>query len=142
MEEIDYDQYKAANRDCEVLKWFPGSYTESTIKYSHGQVLTTRRNQPSTELHHILGSSGGCQRSNHISNVIRVSRIAHEWLEAHKKAGLVLCLYIKRDKGELDWEALSEVLGKDVAGYVETDSVMSCCEEFPWIEEMRYELVF
>ena len=135
------DVYKSANPNCEVLRWFPGSYDEAELTYELGQCFTTRRIQPSQELHHILGSSGGCKRVDQISDVIQVSRVAHQWLEAHKKAGMVLCLWIKRDKGELDWNALQEIAAKDVKSYLTTSSVASCCERFPWIEEMRLELV-
>lgn len=143
-------QYAKANPRCEVLPYFPfgvGSTNHSQygqkrlIRYSHGQELLVPAVQKATETHHILGSSNGAKRDNHISNIIRVCSAVHTWIEAHKRPSLVLCCFVKREKGELDWEALSMIKGVRFPGSLEQQAYIDCCKPFPWIEEMRLALI-
>lgn len=143
-------QYAKANPQCEVLPYFPfgiGSTNHSLygqkrlIRYSHGQELLVPAVQKSTETHHILGSGNGAKRVNDVTNLIRVCNDSHQWLEAHKLAGQVVCLWTKLGKDEVDWKALSDISGKLFPSCLDTDAYALNCRQFPQIEEFRQTLI-
>mgnify|MGYP002625875038 CR=1 FL=1 len=84
------------------------------------------------DIHHI--ASGVGRRVDSTSNIISLCRPCHEWVQ-HRHDGLVLCLYIKKRKGELSWRELSSIRGRDLCGVVEIAPVED------WVEKYREVLL-
>lgn len=83
--------------------------------------------------HHIIGGYIG--RHDAVCNLISVCRSCHDWVQ-HKNEGLVLCLYAKMKKGELDFGELSIYKGKNVREWVRFMDVM-----VPPYERMRAQVL-
>lgn len=139
------ENYKASFPDCEVAPYFPRVGNEIVYQYERGQkigqLLFGRRMPQGHHIHHVLGSANGAARENVVTNIMHVSTTAHDWLETHKVAGQVLCFWIKRQKGELNWAELTRIKGKRLPGWISTDDVIEKCVQFPFIEKMRQQLV-
>lgn len=137
---MNLSNYRRENPFDEVLTYFPGSFALAELYYPQsGQRIAVKRPQPGSEIHHLTGALG--RRRNVLSNVVRVCNATHVWLETHKRAGLVLCLWHKREKGELDWAELEGLTRKRFPGCLDVDAYRECCALFPWIEQMRRELL-
>ena len=53
------------------------------------------------EVHHI---TGGPQRHDVLTNIVMLCRSAHRWVqEIEIIPGRILCLWVKQQRGELDW---------------------------------------
>jgi hypothetical protein len=87
--------------------------------------MTGRRNADC--VHHILW--GQARRHDIVPNMIALNWAAHDWVHKHKNDGLILCLYVKLKKGELDWAELDRISGKNIRG------MLSCRPPvFDWIK--------
>jgi hypothetical protein len=139
---MDLKEYRKENYLDEAILFFPNhSLRDSTIPYANGQVVKCSNHALATEIHHLCGSGGGAKRVNSLANVIHLCNKTHVWMEENKLAGFVVCCYAKKLKGELDFEELSRIKGKCLPSWLETDQVIQCCEVFPWVEELRKELL-
>ncbi len=54
----------------------------------------------SGELHHI---TGGPQRHDVLTNVVMLCRSGHRWVHEDIIPGRILCLWVKQQRGQLDW---------------------------------------
>lgn len=87
---------------CELRTYFPDHFTE----------------KDACDPHHINGGRGG--RWDFVSNLLAVSRDAHEWVERYKTDGRILALWIKLQKGEFDAAEWKLASGKFVEGFLWT----------------------
>jgi hypothetical protein len=136
---------------CELERYFPGgNERELAINYprpsghphqAHVVRVGGRRNLTGTELHHICGSGNGADRVDVDTNMIMVSSPVHNWLETYKLPGFVLCCWAKLAKCELDWETMAAIKGKELPSWLETDPFIQQCKQFPWLEQLRQNLV-
>lgn len=141
-------EYKKINsRHCELEALYPwGSDRELELLYPMGArtnkvIVPGRNNLRGAEVHHICGSGGGAQRVDLTENMICVCNPVHAWLETYKLPGFVLCCYRKMLKKELDLECLSDIKGKLLPGWLETDEMIAQCKQFPFIDQMRKHLL-
>ena len=68
--------------------------------------------------------------------MIALSKKAHDFCHKHKNDGLILCLYTKLKKGELDWSELDRISGKNIHGW------LSCKPPvFDWVKPYWNALV-
>lgn len=143
---IDHDlihDYVMQNPRCEIAPYFSSGRCVVYRDWRGREVedhATGGRMPLAEQVHHILGSGNGCQRHDVVSNIIHVSLNAHEWLEQHKIAGMVLCCHRKREKGEIDWRLLSELKGKRLPDWFETDQVVDVCRHWTFVEAIRRDL--
>lgn len=135
-------------RHCELERYFPGGDMRVLpIPYPKpgGRVHTVhvpgRKNLTGTELHHICGSGNGAERIDVTSNIIMVCGPVHNWLETYKLPGFVLCCWAKLAKCELDWHAMELIKGKQLPGWLETDAFVEQCQPFPWVDQLRRNLI-
>ena len=84
--------------------------------------------------HHLFG--GRCGRADLVSNLLAVSRDAHDWLEANKTDGRVIALWIKAKKNELDPAEIRQASGMYLEGFL-AKSVVSNEWVQPYLEELR-----
>lgn len=134
--------YAQANPVCEVSQYFPAIGKMAQFRHSPTHLESNERYANAVQIHHILGANSG--RSNVLSNIIRVTLWAHDWVEEFTYPGMVVCLYAKRKKGECDWGELNALTAKVYPSCLDTDYVREKCLEYPWTEwteELRQELV-
>lgn len=96
-----------------------------------------KRRFPETDSHdphHIFGGRGG--RLDVISNLLAVSRDAHEWLEENKTAGRIVAIAAKIKKGEFDPAEMRRASGMHVNGWLAKAEV-SIDWVVPILDELR-----
>lgn len=93
-------RYRAENPDCELFIWFCEYFED----------------RDGHDPHHIFGGTSG--RHDFVSNLVTVSRSAHEWCERWKFDGRVICLWIKHVKNELDPDEVRRASGSYLAGWL------------------------
>lgn len=86
-----------------------------------------------TELHHIMGSRKG--RADMVTNLIMLSKPAHDWCHKFRTEGNVLCLWVKLAKGELSWSEFEAA-----SGYKRT-VICNWEPRFQWVEPYWQRLV-
>lgn len=100
-EDIDVRrQYLEDNPDCELSIWFCEHFDE----------------RDGHDPHHCFGGRGG--RHDLVTNLVTVSRSAHDWLENWKTDGRVLTTWIKHVKNELDLDEFKKASGSFLAGWL------------------------
>lgn len=70
-----------------------------------------------------------------MSNLITLSKPAHEWCHEYRTEGNTLCLFVKLQKGELNWDEF-----ETASGYKRT-VVCNWEPRFPWVEPYWKRLV-
>jgi len=68
------------------------------------------------DVHHIFGGRKG--RWDLMTNLICLSREAHDWCHRNVVDGRVLCMWVKMSKGEFDATEFQQVSGMQAAGWL------------------------
>lgn len=68
------------------------------------------------EPHHIFG---GPHRWDIVSNLVAISRPAHDWCHQERQSATILSIWVKMEKGEFDRDLLRSCMGKDPLGEIE-----------------------
>jgi hypothetical protein len=125
------DAYRLNNPLCELFDVLEGRKWDSILaSYKKGRRVC--REDFLVEVHHIWG---GPHRWDIDSNIISVSRPAHDYCHKFPDHGRIACLWVKADKGELDRDLMRECMGFDTIGILESFEVT---EE--WVENLRLGL--
>ena len=93
------------NPDCEFGKWFPSSFNRG----------------PACDPHHLWGGTSG--RDDTITNLIALSREAHDWCHTYPTEGRVIGLWVKYKKMELNEDEFKAASGKTIAGWLASKPV-------------------
>lgn len=129
-EDLAYRQrYRDANPSCELSPYMCGWVSW----------FGTSQPVPASEIHHIATGASG-SRWDVETNLIAVGREAHDFV-ARSKPGFVLCCYAKWRKGEFDASVMSNICGKRLPSWLDTDVFREQCAAHPWIEKYRVELL-
>lgn len=124
-------RYQAANPMCELAPLFPlarripGRWREVILPHEFGEPQLVVFPAVATDPHHILGGVHGCRRWDLVTHILNSSRPLHNWVERYVWDGIVLCLYVKMKKNELDAAKLGAILhpngdAKSFADWVST----------------------
>jgi hypothetical protein len=105
---------------CELSFWIPDHFGDGGCP-------------PASETHHIWGGTSG--RTDLKSNLIRLSKPAHDWCERFKFDGRIVCLWVKAEKGELDPAEVRVASGFHLWGWLRKDT-----PKHPWVENLLFDL--
>lgn len=115
--------YRSRNPTCEIGDWLviAGELEKYTLR--------------DVEVHHISigGRKGKCDV---LSNLISVSREAHEFCHRFPKDGKTICLYVKMRKGELFVEEVRQAFGMSAGAVVDRNEPTRKWLQPAW-EELR-----
>lgn len=127
---------------CELATYFLISPGRAAIPTTPTTVLLGHRGQfPANHTHHLIGQTKR-GRSDHPSNILRVSSAVHDWLHGPDHcAGQVLCCWQLYRTERLDWEFISAIDHRCWPGLLETDKFRIQCERYAFIEEFRRQLI-
>lgn len=92
--------YLEDNPDCELYIWFCEHFED----------------RDGHDPHHNFGGRGG--RYDFVTNLLTVSRSAHDWCEKWKTDSRILCIWIKHVKKELDLDEFKKAGGYHLAGWL------------------------
>jgi len=106
---------------CELSFWIPDHFGDGGCP-------------PASETHHIWGGTSG--RTDLKSNLIRLSKPAHDWCERFKFDGRIVCLWVKAEKGELDPAEVRVASGFHLWGWLGKDEV-----KHSWVHRLRIDLL-
>lgn len=109
-----FREYRKANPNCEL----------------HWCDYMPCRSKVATDINHIFR-----RQSNEITNIIHLSRPAHDWFHAYPADGRIMCLLVKARKGELDPQGLFRASGMYPLGWLEKAE-----PRLDWIGPYRDEL--
>jgi hypothetical protein len=91
------------------------------------------------QTHHIIG---GPFRYDVPCNLITICGYSHSWIhEADPIAGKIVCWRAKLSRGEFDPDAIAELWGRMVSGWLEMDLVTTRCMTSPRLDQWRRELI-
>lgn len=129
--------YKARNSSkCEILELFPRRRGVPMVPIGEGRQRQpvnpdSEEGQPS-ELHHIY-----CGKPKYEAewNYIHLGFWTHKFCTRWKREGLILCLWIKFQKGEFDLEAAQKAMDKNPLGFISEEP-----PKFVWMMEMWLKL--
>jgi len=122
-DELLREEYRKKNFRCEL---------RSLLLQKFGVVCDTGK----IDVHHIFGGRKG--RCDLTTNLICLSREAHDWCHRNVVDGRVLCMWIKITKGEFDLKEFKIVSGMNAYGWlcwkqgsvsVEASSVFECAKD-------------
>lgn len=102
----DRARYAKANEQCEIIAWLYDQFEQ--IANKEGWVGKAE------ETHHIYGGTSG--RHDLTSNIIRLSKKAHDWCGKNIVDGRIVCLWIKHQKSELDPDEVKTAAGMRLPG--------------------------
>lgn len=113
----EWTAYKLANGKCELIGKFPPGHEV----FNAPDWLWQKKYD---EIHHIMHGQAG--RIDIPTNMIRICKPVHNWIHfaggGNANDGRALCLIRKAEKNELDWKALRDISGKEMPGWLLTDS--------------------
>lgn len=118
-------RYSRGNPSCEIVVWLYDVFAE--IAEAEGWTGQAE------ETHHIYGGTSG--RNDLVSNIIRLSKRAHDWCGKNMVDGRIVCLWIKHQKHELDPEEVRTASGKFLPGILAGATV-----RFKFVEPLLAEL--
>lgn len=96
-------KYAKQHQECEFATWLP---------LEECGAWGTR----ASETHHIVGGTGG--RYDLLSNLIRLSVVAHRFCTDNPVDGKVLCIWIKVQKNQFDPIEFKTCAGKTIDGWL------------------------
>lgn len=120
--------YRKANTVCEVTPHLEGKEWEHHQWLSRAQAPKER---DQLELHHIW--AGHKSRFDVVPNIIMISNLAHRFLQGNHDWNLLVCTFVKVQKGEFDREVMRYVAGKDVIGVIEYIE----CYGIEWLDNLK-----
>lgn len=135
--------YREQHPYCELAKYFTRVGNQILLPFQN--VVAVRcwgrpAHIDATDLHHVIGKDAR-GRTYHESNVLHLCREVHSWV-GDSLAGRVLCCVELNRKGVPDWAAhLSEFSLRNYPHILDTDPYIEACDEFPWLEALRVELL-
>lgn len=120
------DEFKAAymdeNPECEFMKYFPKFGSRSCqIPTGIRGILSAPVSivQPSRDPHHCLW--GLSRRWDIRACLVAAGYYGHEFCHQYPDEGRILSLWVKHQKGELDWAALDQIYrGESYRDYIST----------------------
>ena len=100
------DLYRDKFPTCEISYLFPANHPLRPLLDWRGH-----------EVHHILW--GQAKRHDIVTNLITLTTKLHKWHDANKADCMALCLWVKLQKGELNYAELHRISDKEFPGWIE-----------------------
>ena len=123
-------QYMSDNPTCELIAMFP----PDNLPVLDG----LPRIQPrwACDPHHICSGIGQTPRWDITTNLIALCRPVHDFCETFNAEGIVLCLWQKLQKQELDLPRLCKITRVNITGWLECQKM-----KFDFCEQIRGKLL-
>lgn len=140
---MNVSEYKREHDQCELAQLFPRHGREIIVPLKPSvrfPLFGGKCYVDASELHHVIGGDP-MGRSNDPRNVLHLNHYVHEFVTQHACAGRILSCWSLRLQGRIDWAYLSNISRKAYPSIFDTDLYAAACQQFPWIDVMRCELI-
>ena len=129
-------QYMNHNPLCELAMCFPTCLGKPLVPVPGNQYQPIVQELISEDPHHIVSGIGQTPRWDITTNLIALCRPVHEFCETFNAEGIVLCLWRKLKKQELDLPRLCKITRVNIVGWLECQKM-----KFDFCEQIRGKLL-